>query len=89
MATWCGRKRDWPSPGALLLARGDPRGLACSTRRKRGSGTRSAAAALCYPLYLILLAFPIEIGGTPEIDPWRALAVETIHYVISWVAFRC
>jgi hypothetical protein len=42
---------------------------------------------LCYPLYLILLAFPIELGTPPPLDPLRVVAVETIHFVISWVAF--
>jgi hypothetical protein len=73
--------------GALRLARGDRRGLLCFDASEEGFWRSFRAAALCYPLYLILLAFPIELGDAPQPDPWRVLAVETIHYVISWVAF--
>jgi len=73
--------------GALRLARGDARGLACFDPTEEGFWHSFRAGALCYPLYLILLAFPIELGPPPEIDPWRMVIVETIHYVISWVAF--
>ena len=73
--------------GALRLARGDPGGLAYFDASEEGFWHSFRAAVFCYPLYLILLAFPIELGTPPELDPWRVLAVETIHYVISWVAF--
>jgi hypothetical protein len=77
--------------GALRLARGDANGLAYFDASEQGFWQSFRAGALCYPLYLILLAFPVEIAteiGTPEqIDPVRQLVVETIHYVISWVAF--
>jgi hypothetical protein len=74
--------------GALRLARGDSGGLTCFQPTEEGFWHSFRAGLLCYPLYLILLAFPIEIGdGTVEVDAWRVLAVETIHYVISWVAF--
>ena len=73
--------------GALRLARGDRDGLRCFDPSEQGFWRSFRAAALCYPLYLILLAFPIELGDVPQPDPWRVLAVETIHYVISWVAF--
>ena len=42
---------------------------------------------LGYPFYLIILAFPVEIGPAPDLDLWTVLVVETIHYVIAWVAF--
>lgn len=73
--------------GAVRLARGDRRGLACFNPTEEGFWHSFRAAVLCYPLYLILLAFPIELGPAPDLDPWRMLIVETIHYVISWVAF--
>jgi hypothetical protein len=73
--------------GALRLARGDARGLACFEPTEEGFWHSFRAGVLCYPLYLILLAFPIELGTPPELDPWRVVIVETIHYVISWVAF--
>lgn len=73
--------------GALRLARGDARGLAYFDASEQGFWRSFRAAGLCYPLYLILLAFPIELGTPPELDAFRVLLVETIHYVISWVAF--
>jgi hypothetical protein len=73
--------------GALRLARGDPGGLAYFDPSEAGFWHSFRAAVLCYPLYLILLAFPIELGSPPELDTFRVLAAETIHYVISWVAF--
>jgi len=73
--------------GALRLARGDPGGLACFDTTERGFWHSFRAGVLCYPLYLILLAFPIEIDAAPALDPWRVTTVETIHFVISWVAF--
>jgi hypothetical protein len=74
--------------GALRLARGDARGLACFDPSEAGFWHSFRAAVLCYPLYLILLSFPIEIGdAATEVDAVRLFVVETIHYVISWVAF--
>jgi len=73
--------------GALRLARGDPGGLACFDASEEGFWHSFRAAVMCYPLYLILLAFPIELGTPPPLDTWHVLAVETIHYVIAWVAF--
>lgn len=73
--------------GALRLARGDARGLGCFNPSEDGFWHSFQAAVLCYPLYLILLSFPIQIGDPVEIDTWRLFTVETIHYVISWVAF--
>ena len=74
--------------GALRLARGDAGGLACFEPTEEGFWHSFRAGVLCYPLYLILLAFPIRIGeDTVEVSAWRLLAVETIHYVIVWVAF--
>jgi hypothetical protein len=74
--------------GALRLARGDSGGLQYFDPTEKGFWNSFRAAALCYPLYLILLSYPIQIGDAPpEIDEFRLFAVETVHYVISWVAF--
>ena len=74
--------------GALRLARGDARGLDCFNQTEEGFWHSFRAAVLCYPLYLILLSFPIQVGDTVvEVDVGRYFAVETIHFVISWVAF--
>jgi hypothetical protein len=75
--------------GALRLARGDAGGLTRFDPTIDGFWRSFRAAVLCYPLYLILLSFPVHIGGEsgPAVSELRLLTVETIHYVISWVAF--
>jgi hypothetical protein len=75
--------------GALRLARGDPGGLDCFDASIGGFWRSFRAALLCYPLYLILLSFPVVLGDAPvvEVDAGRYFAAETVHYVISWVAF--
>ena len=75
--------------GALRLARGDPGGMAYFEPTIDGFWHSFRAALLCYPLYLILLSFPLKLGDEPPlaIEEWRLLTLETIHYVISWVAF--
>src|ERR1700719_1853975 len=73
--------------GALKLARGDARGLGFFDASLDGFWRSFRAAAICYPLYLILLAFRVTA------DKWAAsgvasiIAVESIAYVISWTAF--
>jgi hypothetical protein len=75
--------------GALRLMRGDPGGMACFDPSIGGFWRSFRAGLLCYPFYLIILSFPVVIGEGPvaEIDPGRFYAVETIHFIISWVAF--
>jgi len=75
--------------GTLRLARGDPGGIACFDASIDGFWRSFRAAILCYPPYLILLAFPVVLGDGPvvEVDAVRFYAAETIHFVISWVAF--
>jgi hypothetical protein len=57
--------------GCLRLARGDRGGLACFDRSLDGFWRSFRAAVISYPLYLVLLA----------------MRVETIGYVVAWVAF--
>lgn len=75
--------------GTLRLARGDRDGMACFDTSIGGFWRSFRAALLCYPFYVILLSFPIQLGdGTVvEVDAGRFYAVETIHFVISWVAY--
>jgi len=75
--------------GTLRLARGDPGGLDCFDASIAGFWRSFRAALLCYPLYLILLTFPVVIGDgeVVEVDAGRFFAAETIHFAISWVAF--
>jgi len=73
--------------GALRLAIGDRRGLALFDISIDGFWRSFRAGVICYPLYLVLLSFRVadpvwEASGAPTI-----LVVETIAYVISWVAF--
>ena len=73
--------------GALKLARGDASGLGFFDTSIDGFWRSFRAALICYPLFLILLAFRVsaahwETSGVP-----RIVIVETIGYVISWVAF--
>ena len=73
--------------GALRLAVGDRRGLGFFDTSLDGFWRSFRAAALCFPLYLILVVFRVssvhwERSGVPVV-----LIVETIGYVISWVAF--
>jgi hypothetical protein len=73
--------------GALRLAVGDRRGLGFFDTSIDGFWRSFRAGLICYPLYLLLVCF------RPAGLQWDAsgvapiLAVETIAYVISWVAF--
>lgn len=67
--------------GTLVLARGDPRGIANFDASLGGFWRSYRAAAICYPLYLALTLWHAD-------DPsWRITIVETIGYVVSWTAF--
>jgi hypothetical protein len=73
--------------GALRLAVGDRRGLGLFDISVDGFWRSFRAGAICYPLYLLLLSFRVsgplwETSGVTSI-----IVVETIAYVISWVAF--
>jgi hypothetical protein len=67
--------------GALLLARGDARGLGCFDASLGGFWRSFRAAAISYPLYLGLTL------GRAENPSWRVAIVETIGYVVSWTLF--
>ena len=73
--------------GALRLARGDPQGLGLFDASLDGFWRSFRAALIAYPFYLILLALRDAPAGRAASSGWRILAVETIGYVISWVAF--
>jgi hypothetical protein len=73
--------------GALRLAVGDRRGLGFFDASIDGFWRSFRAAVICYPLYLLLLGF--RVGS----QQWAAsgiapiVLVESIAYVIAWVAF--
>ena len=74
--------------GALKLARGDASGLGCFDTSVDGFWRSFRAAVISYPFFLILLAFRVSAAHWAESGVMRITIVETIGYVISWVAFR-
>lgn len=73
--------------GTLRLAVGDRSALACFDRTLEGFWRSFRAAAICYPLYLVLLAMRVTVDEWQKSGGWRIVIVETIGYVIAWVAF--
>ena len=73
--------------GALKLARGDPRGLDFFDTSIDGFWRSFRAALISYPFFLILLAFRVSAAHWEESGVLRIVAIETIGYVIAWVAF--
>ena len=73
--------------GALRLARGDPRGLGFFDTSIDGFWRSFRAAAICYPFFLMLLASRVSAAHWAASGAPRIVIVETIGYVISWVAF--
>jgi hypothetical protein len=73
--------------GALKLARGDASGLGFFDTSIEGFWRSFRAAAICYPFFLILLAFRVSAAHWAESGVLRIVIVETIGYAISWVAF--
>jgi hypothetical protein len=73
--------------GSLRLARGDRGGLACFDRSLDGFWRSFRAAAVTYPLYLVLLTMRVSLAEWQRSGGWRIVVVETIGYVIAWVAF--
>ena len=73
--------------GCLRLARGDRDGLSCFDRSLDGFWRSFRAAVISYPLYLVLLAMRVSMAEWQASGGWRIVMVETIGYVIAWVAF--
>lgn len=73
--------------GALRLAVGDRRGLGFFDTSLDGFWRSFRAAAICFPLYLILVAFRVSADQWARSGVPVVLVVETIDYVISWAAF--
>ena len=73
--------------GALKLARGDASGLGFFDTSIDGFWRSFRAGVICYPLFLILLAFRVSAEHWQTSGVPRIVIVETIGYVISWVAF--
>jgi hypothetical protein len=73
--------------GALRLAHGDRGGLLCFDRSLDGFWRSFRAAAVTYPLYLVLLTMRVSLAEWQRSGGGRIVLVETIGYVIAWVAF--
>lgn len=73
--------------GALRLARGDRGGLACFDRSLDGFWRSFRAAVIAYPLYLVLLAMRVTLAQWERSGGFVIITVETIAYIIGWVAF--
>jgi branched-subunit amino acid transport protein AzlD len=73
--------------GAWRLARGDRGGLGCFDRSLDGFWRSFRAAVFTYPLYLMLLSLRVSVTEWQRSGGWRIIIVETIGYVIAWVAF--
>lgn len=73
--------------GALKLARGDSRGLGLFDASIDGFWRSYRAAAICYPMFLALLALRVEAPQWAASGIGRIVAVESIAFVILWTAF--
>jgi hypothetical protein len=73
--------------GALRLACGDRRALAFFDTSIDGFWRSFRAAAICYPMYLLLLSFRVAEAHWSRSGVPVVVIVETIAYVTSWVAF--
>jgi hypothetical protein len=83
--TWA--ELRWALIGCLRLARGDRGGLAYFDRTLDGFWRSFLSAFLSYPLFLVLLTMRVSLAEWNDAGGLLIILVETIGYVISWVAF--
>lgn len=72
--------------GAYRLARFDARGMTCFETSLAGFWRSFFAAVIVAPVFAVLLAMRYAAGGV-AVDGVRFAAVQSIAYVIAWVAF--
>ena len=72
--------------GALHLARGDTGGMAFFNATEQGFWRSFTAAILIAPLFALLLTIRYHVNEA-GVSLLRFTAIETIAYVVSWVAF--
>jgi hypothetical protein len=72
--------------GATRLARFDAQGLGAFNASVEGFWRSFWAAALVAPFYAVLLAFRFDTMAD-TVHPLRFALVETVTYVIAWLAF--
>jgi len=85
ITTWA--EVRWALVGCLRLARGDRGGLAFFDRSLDGFWRSFMAAFLGYPLFLLLLTMRVSLAEWNAVGGAQIILIETIGYVISWVAF--
>lgn len=85
VTTWA--EVRWAMTGCLRLARGDRRGLEYFDRSLDGFWRSFMSAFLSYPLFLILLTMRVSLADWKAAGGLPIVLIETIGYVISWVAF--
>jgi hypothetical protein len=85
VTTWA--EVRWALVGCLRLARGDRRGLAYFDRTLDGFWRSFLSAFLSYPFFLVLLTMRVSLADWNAAGGPQIVLVETIGYVISWVAF--
>ena len=73
--------------GALRLACGDRSGLSFFDTTVDGFWRSFRAAAICFPLNLLLLGFSTPVTQIDVYGGLSIVTIETISYVIHWVAF--
>jgi hypothetical protein len=85
VTTWA--ELRWAMIGCLRLARGDRGGLLYFDRSLDGFWRSFLSAFLSYPFFLILLTMRVSIGDWNAAGGVPIILIETIGYVIAWVAF--
>jgi hypothetical protein len=85
VTTWA--ELRWALVGCLRLARGDRGGLLYFDRSLDGFWRSFLSGFLSYPFFLILLTMRVSIADWNTAGGVPIILIETIGYVISWVAF--
>ena len=77
----------WALAGCLRFARGDRTGLDCFDRSLDGFWRSFLSGVLSYPFFLILLTMRVSVAEWNAAGGLAIIVIETIGYIISWVAF--
>jgi hypothetical protein len=73
--------------GAWRLARLDASAMAWFEPGVEGTRRSFWAAAICYPGFLLLIAWRVDAAQWASVGALRILLVESIGYVAGWAAF--
>lgn len=71
----------------MLLARGNPLGLALLDGTPEGAGASFRAALVCLPAFVVLRLVAWSESGVPEAGMAVALAAELLGFVLAWAGF--